>query len=288
MFGGRLARLCAAAVVVCSVLCVIDAVPTTPATALPAPVTDLSYGPGPFETLSVYPAEIPGARLVVLVHGGGWVSNVDNYGNTPVVATDLQAAGFTVFDINYASESPELPVLPIQVYELQLATDWALANATLYNGDPNNLSLVGLSAGGDLVASLSQALPPGTVKAVVTLSGAFDFTTLIPDGLDGVTTESLAARAAFALGCRPSTCTQATEAAWSPAYHVTPTDCPGTWLLYNSADELMPLDQPDAMTSALEANGCNVTFITMPGTGHAYDYWDDVASNVVATIQADG
>lgn len=266
-------------------LCAIDA---APANALPAPVTNLSYGPGPFETLSVYPAAVPGARLVILVHGGGWSSDVGTYGNTPRVATDLQAAGFTVVDINYASDSLLIPAFPIQTYELQLASNWILRRATLFNGDPNNLTIVGLSAGGQLAAWLSQALPPGTVKAVVTLSGAFNFTSLIPDGMAGVTTVDLAYRAAVALGCRLATCSQNVEAQWSPADHVTPTNCPGTWLLYNSADELMPLDQASAMTSALQANGCNVSEVIVAGSAHAFDYWDEVSSNVIATIQASG
>jgi len=285
MLGRRLARLGVVLLMVVGVLCVIDA---APANALPAPVTNLSYGSGPFETLSVYPAAMPGAHLVILVHGGGWTSDIGTYGNAPVVATDLQAAGFTVVDVNYASESLLVPALPVQNYELQLATNWVLANATLYNGDPNNLTLVGLSAGGDLVAWLSQTLPPGTVKAVVTLSGAFDFTSLISDGMTGVTVQSLAYRAAIALGCRLATCTPSAEARWSPDDNVTPTNCPGTWLLYNSADELMPLDQPSSMTAALEAKGCNVNEIIVPGSGHAFSYWDTVSANVIATIQASG
>ena len=224
----------------------------------------------------------------MLVHGGGWASGIEAYGNTPVVAADLQAAGFTVVDVNYATESLIFSALPLQTYQLELATNWILAHATEYNGDPNNLTIIGLSAGGDLAASLSQSLPPGTVKAVVTLSGAFSFTSLIPDGMAGVTSPGLAYRAAVALGCRLTTCTPNVEAQWSPADHVTPTNCPGTWLIYNSSNELMPLDQPSAMTAALEANGCNVNEIILPGGAHAFDYWGEVSSNVIATIQASG
>ena len=287
MFSRRLARICAAAVVVMSVCSVIGAVP---AGALPQPVTNLSYAPGPYETLSVFPAAMPGARLVVMVHGGGGLSYLDNYGNTPAAATDLQAAGFTVVVVNYAPATLSFAGTPLQVQtaEVTLATQWALANATLYNGDPNHLTLVGLSAGGDLVATVSQMLPPGTVKAVVTLSGAFDFTSLLPDGLLGLTPLSLAYRASQALGCQLSTCPRSTEVTWSPDRHVTPTNCPGTWLLFNSENELMPLDQPASMTVALAADGCNVEESIVPGTGHAYDYWNGVVQQVISTIQARG
>jgi acetyl esterase/lipase len=286
MIGSSLVRLGAAAVVACSGLCLIGS--TSRATAVPAALTNLSYGPGPYETLSVYPAASPGARLVLLVHGGGWTSDVQNYGNTPTVASQMQAAGFTVVDVNYATDSVNFAALPLQISELISATNWALANATLYNGDPNHLSLVGLSAGGDLVASLSQALPPGAVKAVVTLSGAFDFTTLIPDYASGTSSLYLSRLAAVALGCRITTCSNVAETQWSPVDHVTPTNCPGTWLLYNSANEPMPMDQSAAMTASLMANGCSVTEISLPGTAHAYDYWNTVSSNVISTIQASG
>src|SRR3974390_2466586 len=302
MFSRRLARICAAAVVVMSVCSVIGAVP---AGALPQPVTNLSYAPGPYETLSVFPAAMPGARLVVMVHGGGWLSYLDNYGNTPAAATDLQAAGFTVVVVNYAPATLSFAGTPLQVQtaEVTLATQWALANATLYNGDPNHLTLVGLSAGGGPVATVSpmlpprtgqaggtrpQSPPPGPVKAVVPLSGAFDFPSLLPDGLLGLTPLSLAYRASQALGCQLSTCPRSTEVTWSPDRHVTPTNCPGTWLLFNSENELMPLDQPASMTVALAADGCNVEESIVPGTGHAYDYWNGVVQQVISTIQARG
>ena len=287
MFSRRVARICAAAVVVMSVCSVIGA---APAGALPQPVTNLSYGAGPYETLSVYPGPMPGARLVVMVHGGGWLSEFQNYGNTPAAATALQAAGFTVVVVNYAPATLSFAGTPLQVQtqEVTLATEWALANATLYNGDPHNLTLVGLSAGGDLAATVSQMLPPGTVKAMITLSGAFDFTSLLPDGLLGLTTLSLAYRASQALGCQLSVCPRSTEVVWSPDRHVTPTDCPGTSLLFNSENELMPLDQPASMTATLLANGCNVQETIVPGTGHAYDYWNTVVQQVIATIQARG
>jgi len=272
-------------VVVSSALCVVTAASVN---ALPAPVVGLAYGPSPYETLSVYPAASPGARLVIVVHGGGWTSDIGSYGNTPSVADDLQAAGFAVVVVNYNSDSLSEPAFPTQPDELELATTWVLTHAVQYNGDPTNLSLVGLSAGGQLVAQLSQMLPQGTVKTVVTLSGAFDFTSLVADGSTGAAAVSLSFRAATALGCRLATCNRNIEAEWSPAAHVTSANCPAEWLIYNSADELMPMDQPSAMAGALSANGCNVTETIVPGTAHAWYYWGSVSTQVINTIEAVG
>ena len=250
--------------------------------------TTVSYGSNPYETVNVYPAAAPGSRMVILVHGGGWASTEGSYGNTPSVASQLQAAGFTVFNVNYDTDSLTTSAFPTETADVYQATLWAISNAIQYNGDSTNVSLLGLSSGGELVAWVAEMLPPGTVSAVVTLSGAFDFTRLVPDRLNGSTTAALSFRAAVALGCRLATCTPATEGQYSPASHVSSTNCPGTWLIYNSANELMPLDQPTAMASALQANGCNVTETILPGSLHAWDYWNAVSSAVIATIQASG
>ncbi len=78
-----------------------------------------------------------------------------------------------------------------------------------------------------------------------------------------------------------TTCTKAAETTWSPDDHVTATDCPPAWLLVNSSDELMPLDQPTAMVDALQPKKCRVAERILPGDRHSIGYWSTISPTVI-------
>ena len=254
----------------------------------PAPILNVPYAhSSPLEKLDVYPSASPNSPLVVWVHGGAWAGGDKALG--PVAKDeDLQNSGITVFDINYRLDTNRVSAFPMEVQDVNLATKWAIANAASFNANPAKVIQVGSSAGGHLVAMSSQDLNdkhPGTVKGLVTLSGPFDFTSLVQDGLNGLLNGTFAPQVGRALGCALSSCTTSVETAWSPSDHVTATNCPPAgWLMYNSQSELVPIDQPTAMAAALLQHNCKVTETIFPGTGHAGDYWEAVKANVIAFI----
>ncbi|HEX5226030.1 MAG TPA: alpha/beta hydrolase fold domain-containing protein, partial [Solirubrobacteraceae bacterium] len=164
-----------------------------------------------------------------------------------------------------------------------------------YNGDPNNVTLLGGSAGGQLVGMAALNLDtaaPNTVKGVVALSGPFDFVSLMEEDLRGETrSKSFSMNIPRALGCkitRPkeapvtTTCTEEVEREWSPVDHVTA--CPRHWLMFNSENELIPLMQEDEMASALTAAGCTFTADVEPGEGHAFAYWSKVRPTITGFV----
>ncbi len=150
--------------------------------------TTVSYGSSPYQTVTVYPVPTTGAPLVMLVHGGGWDSKPGfNYLHTE--ATDLHDAGFAVFDVNYDTMPRSHGAFPLEIDDVVNATAWAIAHADVYGADPTNVEMIGGSAGGQLVAMAAEALnaaAPGTVRSIVTLSGALDFVRKMEDIQDGL------------------------------------------------------------------------------------------------------
>ena len=263
-------------------------------TPAPPPVTPViaAYGPSPYETVTVYPAATPGSPLVVLVHGGGWESSL-TAAYEPTEAQALRAAGAAVFVINY--DRLELPTgaFPLQVGEVTAATGWAVAHAADFDADPADVELVGGSAGGQLAMLASEQMDvavPGSVRAVVTLSGALDLVGLMQDVAANTVSGYIGLHLRQALGCasRTAPCTTAVEAAWSPVQQLTPAGCPAATLVVNDTHELMPVDQADSMTAALRADGCAVTELLQPGREHSFAGWNSVASQVIPFLLTNG
>ena len=262
---------------------------TRPAAELP-PYENLRYGPSPFEVANVYPAAEPGAPIVVLVHGGGWRKQ-GVLGRLRDVARALQRDGSTVVEINYDQDSPLTPAFPTEPNDVAAATRWTIANAASFNGDPSTMILLGGSAGGNLVALAAEQLDvanPGTVDAVISLSGPTDFLALWPklEG-DTVVAESFDKSVHWALGMSTegSPFPAAYAQQWSPALHVPRSACPA-WLIFNSEAETIPLAQAQEMYMNLRAAGCNATLGVVPGSEHAFAYFRHVRTAILGFIKA--
>ncbi len=228
------------------------------------PFTKIWYGNASLQTIDIYKGAKPNAPLVVLVHGGGWTSDSQVW-NKPQ-ALNLQAAGDAVFVVNYRSDSTTQAAFPMQVDDVIAGTKWALAHGKAYNAETSSLTYMGGSAGSTLVALATERLNTSThriVKAVVTLSGAMDFSIIKP----------LDSEQAEAIGCNPTSCAPTSEKAASPAQQVTSGNCPSDWLIINGTNEKTPLSQPEALHAALEKAGCASTLLEHPGVEHSWEYW---------------
>jgi len=260
---------------------------TAPATTAPAPIA-ASYGPSPYQTVEVYPSATMGSPIVVLIHGGGWASSPGaSYQVSEALA--LQRAGVTVVVANYDTYARVTGAFPTEVDDVVDAARWSVAHAGDWGADGTDLELLGGSAGGQLVALAADRLDadtPGTVRSVVTLSGALDMVALVQDANAHTVSGYIGLHLREALGC-PSyavPCTTAMAEPWSPAQQVTAATCPGNSLIINDTQELMPLDQPASMVSALDAAGCPVTEILQPGRKHSFNGWSSVSARVTAFL----
>jgi acetyl esterase/lipase len=269
---------------ICCILLASLAIPAA-ATATAAPVT-VHYGTASKQIIYVYPASAPKAPLVVLVHGGEWSRVI----SLAVEAEELQGQGFAVFDTEYRIDSSTLGAFPMEVADVEAATRYAIAHAAEYNADAANVVELGGSAGGQLVAQATESLNtvPGTVAATIALSGAFYFPSLVQQDREGTLSIYLS-KVPQALGCSLPCSTPEQEAwalDWSPSAHVSTATCPGSFLLYASQKELMPLSQVQDETTALQAAGCSETTRIMAGRYHSFQYWPAIKGEVFAYVRS--
>ncbi len=145
--------------------------------------TDIAYGPGPMETLDVFPSSQPGAPVVVFIHGGYWRS-LDKSDHS-FIAPAFKNLGGCVFIPNYAlCPAVTIPQITLQMVQ---ALAWIYGNAKKYGGDPSRIYVVGHSAGGHLAAMLldclwpqvGKDLPADLVKGALSISGLYDLDPLM-------------------------------------------------------------------------------------------------------------
>ncbi|EHB55106.1 Carboxylesterase type B [Mycolicibacterium rhodesiae JS60] len=145
---------------------------------------DVSYGSDPAQKLDVYaPPQAADAPIIVMVHGGGWaIGDKSHLGLVANKVNHYLPEGYVFVSINY-------PMLPankpdVQADSVAAAITYVQAHATEWGGDPNNIVVMGHSAGAHLIALVSAQrdrypdLQPwrGTV---VLDSGALDLVTLM-------------------------------------------------------------------------------------------------------------
>ncbi len=245
----------------------------------------LAYGGNPLQQIRAYPAAQPNSPLVVILHGGAWHSEPNEA--VPSEAMDLNQAGFAVFDVNYRSFTAH-GAFPEEIDDAVAATRYAIAHAKEFNANPHDVTMIGGSAGGQLVASASQTLNsvPGTVDRVVTLSAPTDFATILHDGQTGLLAPNGLAGIEQGLGCTAVSCSATQEDPWSPALSVTSSNCPSHWLIINGTHELIPVDQAQELAASLRAHGCDVTLLLHDSAAHAYAAWPVVRDQVIAFVKA--
>jgi acetyl esterase/lipase len=151
---------------------------------------DIAYGPDPRQRFDAYlPGTVKGP-ILLMVHGGGWVSG-DKRSPAMIIpkVRYWTARGFVVVSTNYR-------LLP-QAHPLEQARDVARALAQVqrraegWGADPRNLVLVGHSAGAHLVAligaepALAREQGADHWRATVTLDNpAFDVPALMAERHD--------------------------------------------------------------------------------------------------------
>ncbi len=141
---------------------------------------DVAYGRGLNETLDIFPSDIAPekAPVVVFIHGGYWRS-LDKADHS-FLAPTFTAQGAHVVVPNYAL-CPAVTVSDIAM-QMVKAVAWVWRNIHRFGGDPSRITLVGHSAGGQLVAMLlacdwpvyAADLPAHLVTKALSISGLYE------------------------------------------------------------------------------------------------------------------
>lgn len=223
-------------------------------------------------------ASRPLSSAVIVIHGGSWSG-----GEKSDFATYdrwLAAGGRVVFDVEYrlANNTQQFPA---QLADIKCAIGWVKSHAAQYHVDPEQLALLGRSAGGQLalLAAYTASAPPPqpdscdaqdtSVRAVISFYGptdlAWDYTH--PGRPDVIDTKHVLENY---LGGSPASAPQAYASA-SPIEHVS-AQSPPTLFLHGGHDQLVRAENVERIIPKLEAAGVPFSYVYLPWANHGFDY----------------
>jgi acetyl esterase/lipase len=225
--------------------------------------------------------------LVILIHGGGWLSN-DKYadiGYMRKTVAEIVGNGFAMASIDYRFSTEA--VFPAQIRDCNRAVSFLYDNADKYGFDRNRFAIMGFSSGGHLasLAALSKNnnidafFMPGTSKsfsfrAVVDFYGPTELL-LFPGRNDEKSPEG------FLIGAAPLARPDLSRAA-SPVTYVDKND-PPFLIIHGEKDELVSTQQSQLLAAWLNVSGVHNELVIVkdaPHFGTMFDA-DDIRSKVV-------
>jgi acetyl esterase/lipase len=220
----------------------------------------ISYGADPAQILVVFQPATPGPhKLVLWVHGGGWVAG--GPGGTHQIAAPLTAAGYTVVGVGYRLV-PHTDVAG-STADVAHAAAYVLNHAGQFDIDPSRFALIGHSAGSTLVALLgtdpsylhAAGVAPGKLAAVITLDGVFDVSANLTH---------------FPHSARPEV--YGTDPAdwgrYSPVAHLGDAPAPPTFCVVHEDTVPRFVEQAQLFEAALKAHHDPIESLTVPGLTH--------------------
>jgi acetyl esterase/lipase len=240
------------------------------AAALPGSVErDITYCTRDGEELKmdVYHPEDPNGAAVVFIHGGGWTSGSKNGGSGSEMWPELLGRGYLVVSIDYRL-APEHP-FPAQMEDVTCAVLYLKRHADELGIDPERIGAYGGSAGGHLASLLGTTGGHGyeggitsltaEVAAVVDLFGPTDLTV----DFDGAS-ERIITTVFGATDRGSKVLVQA-----SPVHNVS-SDDPPFLIVHGELDELVPVEQGEALYEALVAARVDAEFVPVQNANHGF------------------
>ena len=244
--------------------------PRTPAQHACVPRRDIEYSRpnGVSLRLDACIPEASGkAPGVIIVHGGGWVRGNRQVDVAPLF-DPLSAAGFAWFSIDYRLAT-DVTQFGAAIDDGGEAIHFVKSHAAEFNVDPNNLALIGESAGGQLAAMAALRATSGAcVKAVVALYAPTDLVTLVKNS------EYIPERIRRSVQGTPwESLILAGLAQLSPVNNVR-RDMPPFLFIHGTEDSLVPFSQSTDMCQRMRQAGATCEVYPVEGGGHGLRWWE--------------
>lgn len=234
-----------------------------PAPTLPLQANTLlnvSYGSHPQQTMDVYlPAgRTEDTKVIVLVHGGSWVAGSKEDMAFLVPTIKNQFPDLAIVNINYRLATPQSPMYPKQIDDIEMVIDHLENSAYVLSDD---YAFVGVSAGAHLSMLYSYKYDTEhDVKAVVDIVGPADFKD------PAYTVHPLYQQSALNL-VGTTTPTEEQITAINPVDHITTMSAP-TLSFYGGQDPLVPASQGFRLQEKLDQAGVYNEFNFYADGGH--------------------
>jgi acetyl esterase/lipase len=252
-----------------------------------------NYGSDTLDFFTVYRG---GPAAVLLLHENGHIST-----SMRGAAELLQKAGYTALAMEWrkVAERPGSEIWGSLTEQIEEAVRYAQANASALGIDTTRLTMVGGSGGANLsllTALDMDAAAPGTIKAVVSLSGDVNpqaemERTLAAEAQGEKPNEKVITKFARTYGCKGGLqeCPMEYMQQWSPYTKVTemPKTAMPPMLLAASMEEnshrVASWEDQLTMAGALEAKGVP-TVIEKPTNGHGFAYLGAIHKQVLTFL----
>lgn len=209
---------------------------------------------------------------VIIIHGGGWRSG--NRAQHIPLAQHLAALGYASFTVEYRLSTEAL--YPAAVNDIKWAIQWLHTNAKRFNINPDKITVLGFSAGGQLAALVgmtsglnkfdalnSNKEYPSSVQAVIDIDGTLTF--VAPDAWETQNQQTVAASTMWLGYKRTENLAIWTEA--SPLTYAERNKLP--FLFLNSAVDRMHAGR-DAFKNMMDKKGVYVRIESFKDTPHTF------------------
>jgi len=229
--------------------------------------------------------------LVILIHGGGWLSN-DKYadiGYMKKTAAEIVASGFALASIDYRFSTQA--VFPAQILDCNRAVSFLYDNADKYGFDTKRFAVMGFSAGGHLASLLGLSKNNNVetffmkgssrsfnIQAVLDFYGPAELI-LFPGADDAKSPEGIL------IGAAPLARPDLAKAA-SPVTYVDKND-PPFLIIHGEKDNLVSPKQSQLLSAWLNVPGVQNEVIMVkdaPHFGSMFDV-DDIRNKVMAFLK---
>ena len=221
-----------------------------------------------YSELDIYylPRENVSNPILIVLHGGGWISGSKN--DIPIKSVSIFFAihGFTVFAINYRLY-PEVTFLGM-LHDVRDAIVFAKNNAANFQGDKNRTFLFGRSAGAQLalVAAYGVNLTLFNEKC-----GNYTSSDLKVNGVASIYGISeMSSMGARILGIKSDEDSFLYDLA-SPISYINRSGIVPTFIAAGSLDALVPVQNSRRLKIALSENNNEYMYLEIPWANHSFD-----------------
>lgn len=229
-------------------------------------------------TLTIFEPEKPNGQAIIICPGGGYVKTAfDKEG--VLVAQELVKKGITCLVLKYRIPQDltnvDKSLAPLQ--DAQQAIRYARKNAKLYQLNPNQIGIMGFSAGGHLAASAATHFQKNAdANETDTTSVRPDFVVLIYPVISFKKELTHSGSRVNLIGENPN---EAEVLKWSNETQVTP-DTPPAFLVHAADDKAVPVGNSLAYYSACIANGVSAEMHLYPSGGHGFGLFNPTTDDV--------